>query len=118
MKKLGNVIQDKSPEVKKLIERRRYVDDIGDSKAHIADCRNLAWKADEDFALVGLTCKCWTFSGEDPDMKVSRDGVSVSVAGCQWFPKLDCDQSATTSLWEKEERQTGCKHKILYWSNS
>ena len=93
MKRLGGVIQSEKPEVKKLIESRRYVDDIGDSKSTGDDCKKLAASADEAFDMVGLKCKCWTFSGEDPDLKVSKDGISVSVAGSPWYPKLDISWS-------------------------
>ena len=89
MKKLGKLVESDCPEVSKLIERRRYVDDIGDSKASLEDCKELARKADETFDKVSLKCKCWTFSSEDPDPKVSKDGSSISVAGSPWYPKLD-----------------------------
>ena len=39
--------------------------------------------------MVNLKCKAWTFSGEDPDPKVSKDGISIGVAGSPWYPKLD-----------------------------
>ena len=78
------------PKVKEMIEDKRYVDDLGDSKETKEECVKLAKEADEVFDMVGLTCKAWTFSGEDPDPKVSKDGVSISLAGSPWFPKLDC----------------------------
>ena len=89
MKKLGNVVKDTKPEVKKLIDEKRFCDDLGDSKATKEECVKLADDADEVFSMVDLTCKSWNFSGQDPDMKVSKDGVSIGVAGFQWFPKLD-----------------------------
>ena len=89
MKKLGAVIQHEKPDVKNLIEKKRYVDDLGDSKMTKQECVNLAKEADEVFAMVNLNCKSWTFSGEDPDQKISKDGVSIGVAGSPWYPKLD-----------------------------
>ena len=89
MKKLGDIIEADKPNVKKLIEKRRYVDDLGDSKAVREDCIQLAQDADQTFSMVNLKCKCWTYSGEDPDAKVSKDGVSISIAGSPWYPKLD-----------------------------
>ena len=44
---------------------------------------------DEAFAMVGLKCKGWTLTGQDPDGNISKDGVSVSVAGSPWFPNFD-----------------------------
>ena len=49
----------------------------------------LVQNADETFSLFNLKCKAWTYSGEDPDPKVSKDGVSIGVGGFKWFPKLD-----------------------------
>ena len=66
-----------------------YVDDAGESKSTKEECLQLAKDADEVFALVGLHCKSWNFSGQDPDEKVSKDGVSLGVGGFKWFPKLD-----------------------------
>ena len=89
MKKLGKLASKDCPEVSKLIEKKRYVDDIGDSKVSIEDCINLSIQADKTFDMVDLKCKCWTFSGRDPDPKVSKDGASIAVAGSPWYPLLD-----------------------------
>ena len=56
MMKLGKHIQSESPMVEKLISSRRYVDDLGDSKASKSDCIALAKEADLKFDLVGLKC--------------------------------------------------------------
>ena len=89
MKKLGNVVKDSKPDVKKLIDDKRFCDDIGDSKPTVEECVKLAKDADDVFSMVSLSCKSWSFSNQDPDPKVSKDGVSLGVAGCRWFPKLD-----------------------------
>ena len=64
MRKLGEIVKDRKPGVKKLIDKRRYVDDLGDSKAEKEECIRLSQDADESFSMVGLKCKCWTFSGQ------------------------------------------------------
>ena len=89
MRKLSKLIKDDKPAVKTLIDDRMYVDDAGESKSTKEECLQLAKDADEVFALVGLHCKSWNFSGQDPDEKVSKDGVSLGVGGFKWFPKLD-----------------------------
>ena len=89
MRKLGNVVEAEMPEVKNLIEKRRYVDDIGDSKADLEACIKLSEDANKAFAMVNLNCKAWTISGQDPDPKVSKDGSSIGVAGSTWYSKLD-----------------------------
>ena len=89
MKKLGNHVETEMPDVKNLIEKKRYVDDIADSRASMEACLKLANEADKAFSMVSLNCKSWTISGQDPDPKVSKDGCSIGVAGATWFPKLD-----------------------------
>ena len=54
MKNLGAIIKEKKHEVKKLIEKKRYVDDLGDSKNTRDECSKLANDADEVFAMVNL----------------------------------------------------------------
>ena len=36
---------------------------------------------------TGFSLKCFTFSGQDPDITLSIDGKSINVAGLKWFPK-------------------------------
>ena len=40
-------------------------------------------------AKINFLLKGYTFSGEHPPAHLSSDGVSVSVAGSQWFSKED-----------------------------
>ena len=89
MRKLSSLIKDEKPNVKTLIDERMYVDDAAESKSTMEECIKLARDADEVFARVGLKCKAWSFSGQDPDDRVSKDGVSLGVGGFKWFPKLD-----------------------------
>ena len=86
---LADYIRDKFPEVAKLLEESRYVDDEGESKATREECYSLIEQANETFALVNLEIKEWLVSGEVPSDKISKDGASVDVGGMRWFPKLD-----------------------------
>ena len=88
MQKLGDLIKDDKPHVKKLINDA-YVDDVAQSMPTREDCIKLADDSTEVFSMVGLKCKAYTISGEDPDPKVTKDGVSIGVAGARWFSKLD-----------------------------
>ena len=45
--------------------------------------------ADQLLSMVGLQCKGWTFSGEDPPEKVSKDGFNIKMGGMVWTPKID-----------------------------
>ena len=77
MRKLSKLIKDDKPAVKTLIDDRMYVDDAGESKSTKEECLQLAKDADEVFALVGLHCKSWNFSGQDPDERRYLKMVSV-----------------------------------------
>ena len=89
IKLLADFIRDKYPDVAKLLEEGRYVDDEGESKATKEECYTLIQQADETFALVNLKAKDWTISGEAPSDKVSSDGVSLDIGGMKWFPRFD-----------------------------
>ena len=105
MKKLGILIQDSKPDVKKLIDEKRFCDDIADSKDTLEKCEMQAISADEAFGLVGLVCKSWNFSGRDPNIKSSKDGVSLGVGGFKWFSKLDTIQIKIPPLHFAQKRR-------------
>ena len=86
---LAKLVKDKSPVLARLLVMSRYVDDIQESKATEEECRSLMKEADDIFSQVGLTCKAWTVSGSTPPEIVSKDGMTVGVAGFGWFPETD-----------------------------
>ena len=85
---LAEYVRDEFPDVAKLIEESRYVDDEGESKATKEECYNLISQANETFSLVNLEIKEWLVSGDIPTDKTSKDGASVDVGGMKWFPSL------------------------------
>lgn len=89
LEELANSIEDAFPEIALLLRLCRYVDDIGDSKTSLEDCKKITEEADEVLGSVGLNVKGWTYSSEDPPEKVSKDGISIGVAGMKWTSKLD-----------------------------
>ena len=90
MSELAAYISEEDPELALFLILSRYVDDLLDSKISQEKCFKLAKSADELFALVGLKCKGWTFSGVPPSPKVSKDGLSVGVFGVfSWFSEGD-----------------------------
>ena len=90
MSELAAVIKDDNPELALLLILSRYVDDLQDSKPSLQDCIKLAKDADELFALLGLECKAWTFSGIPPSPTVSKDGLSIGIFGVfNWFSEGD-----------------------------
>ena len=68
-KKLGVHVEDSHPAVKELVDDKRFCDDLGDSKVTSKECKELSKSADEVFAMVGLKCKTWNYSGEPPSEK-------------------------------------------------
>ena len=95
---LADYIREKYPEVAILLEKSRYVDDQGESKATKEEIYLLIKHANEAFALVSLIIKEWVASGEVPSEKVSKDGVSVDIGGMSWFPVLDTLQNKIPPL--------------------
>ena len=67
----------------------RFCDDLGSSAASIEELKQLTKEADELFAQVGLQCKGWSFSGEEPLPELAEDGQLVSIGGMKWHPQLD-----------------------------
>ena len=66
-----------------------FCDDLGSSAASIEELKQLTKEADELFAQVGLQCKGWSFSGEEPLPELAEDGQLVSIGGMKWHPQLD-----------------------------
>ena len=105
VKLLANYIEDKYPEIYKLLIDERYVDDFGKSTMSDETSDNLIKKATEVLGMVGMKVKGWTVSGRDPPEKVSEDGQSVGFAGKTWFPKADIFKLHIQSLhFSKKKR--------------
>ena len=77
------------PELANFIRKSRYCDDMGDSKSDEKQCDYLAARADEQFAKISLECKGWSKAGKPPPERVTKDGISVNVAGMTWFTEVD-----------------------------
>ena len=115
-KKLGNLVAEEKPQVKKLIDDRMYVDDAADSKVTKEECKKLAADCDEVFARVNLKCKSWNYSGEDPDEKVSKDGVSLSVGGFKWYPLVDAVELKVPHLHFGKKRRGRLREDTKFYS--
>ena len=86
---LSDDIEQSDPELAKFIRNSRYCDDLGDLKKNEHDCDSLTSRADDQFARISLECKGWSRSGKPPPERVSKNGMSVNVAGLHWFPEVD-----------------------------
>ena len=81
--------QEEYPKASEVIHKDTYMDDSfsGDETIRKAE------KCMDDLVVVcgrgGFTLKGFTVSGKDPDPSLTKDGVSISVAGHTWFSKVD-----------------------------
>ena len=87
--KLASEIKSDFPNVAKMLIRARFVDDIGNSKSNIIDLKKITSDTDKIFDKVGLSCKGWTFSGENPPPEVCEEGNYVSIGGMKWYSAMD-----------------------------
>ena len=89
LKLLADYVRSRSPRLAELLERSRFVDDLGDSDESLEAVKKLIAKADELFESVGLQCKGWSISGSNPHPDVTKDEISIDVAGMEWCPAID-----------------------------
>ena len=59
------------------------------SKENKEKLKELTSLADQFFAKLGLSCKGWSYSGENPPEEVTDETNTVKVAGMVWYPLLD-----------------------------
>ena len=88
-KKLAGEIRPVYPDLALLLDESTYVDDMGESKDSEEAINSLADDADKVLGELSVTVKAWSKTGVKPSTTVSDDGVSVLVAGMQWFPEMD-----------------------------
>ena len=86
---LADNIEKEDEELSKFIRESRYCDDLGESKKDEQGCSSLTGRADKQFSRISLECKGWSMSGKPPPERVSKDGLSVNVAGLTWIPEVD-----------------------------
>ena len=89
IKQLAEVLKKSRPNVSEFLLRCLYVDDMGESRAQFSECKQLAQEVDECLQMVGLSCKGWTFSSEDPPESIAKDSHNIKVGGIIWTPKVD-----------------------------
>jgi hypothetical protein len=89
MIRLAKDLQAMYPALDELLLMGRYVDDMAASMATMEELKHLVRDAEVFFKKVNISCKGWTFDGEDPPEEVSGGEPSIGVAGLTWFPKID-----------------------------
>jgi hypothetical protein len=89
MIRLARDFQTLYPALADLLLTGRYVDDMAASMATMEELKQLVRDAEMVFREMNISCKEWTFSGEDPPEAVSGGEPSVEAAGLTWLPKTD-----------------------------
>ena len=72
-----------------IIHNDIYVDDCLSGEATEEARDEATDQLQQCLSMASFSLKAITYSGHDPDPKVSADGESISVAGRKWFPKGD-----------------------------
>ena len=90
IEKIATVVENEHPELATFLRQCRYVNDLGESNEHQKFLSELTANADVTFEKIGLRCKGWTRSGDDPPEDIAKSGATVSIAGQRWLPKVDC----------------------------
>ena len=85
---LAESVQYDIPALFDFLINGRFCDDLGNSKPKIEELKALTKEADKLFESVGLACKGWSFSGEEPSPEVADEGL-VSIGGMKWQPIMD-----------------------------
>ena len=78
---------------------------MGESKDSKDAINSLADDADKVLGELSVTLKAWSKTGVKPSTSASDDGVSVLVAGMQWFPEMDSISIRIPSLHFGKRRQ-------------
>ena len=77
MVRIAREIQHKYPDLAQLLQKGRYVDDIADSKASKEEVEDIIKDGDKVFSEVGLECKGWTLTGQNPSEEVGGDDQMI-----------------------------------------
>ena len=98
MNLIADSIEDAHPEVAKLLRRRRYVDDFGQSCVTEEDVDYLIHNTEKILNSKKMYIKGWVVSRKPPPEKLSEDGISIPFAGLQWLPMIDSFKLNISSL--------------------
>ena len=71
--KLAMAVKESKGRLAELLRDSRFVDDLGDSDLGKEEILSLVKDADDTFQEVGLSCKGWSISGEDPPTEVCEE---------------------------------------------
>ena len=85
----ADLSKDTHPEVHRVIHKDLYADDCISGSQTEDDAYANADSMEEVLRKGGFYFKGFTFSGRPPDPELSKDGVSIAVAGSNWYSEED-----------------------------
>ena len=97
LRKLAETFKSDYPEIHEVIKKDLYVDDCMSGEQSVEQMTKMMNNLEFVLNTVGWTLKSYTVSGEHPHESLTRDGVSIDVAGHKWFSQEDA-----ISLYIKE----------------
>ena len=79
--KVAESVKEDNPELYDLLVNCRFCDDLGSSDVSTDANKKKTNDADKCFSEVGLECKGWSFSGEEPNPELAEEGQVISIGG-------------------------------------
>ena len=89
MRQLADIIEEKFPDVWKLLVKLRYVDDFGKSCKNANEAKELIDNTETVLDTVQMKVKGWAQTGVPPPKDLTDDGASITFAGMSWQPLID-----------------------------
>ncbi|MEM7375585.1 MAG: hypothetical protein AAF587_43730 [Bacteroidota bacterium] len=89
LRETSKLFKDQYPDVFAVIHKDVYVDDCLSGAETQEGALNQAERLETVLNKGGFSLKGITFSKQDPNHDLSKDGESINVAGMKWYPKQD-----------------------------
>ena len=89
LRKVARLYIDKYPKACRALLDDTYVDDCLSGADSEEETSQMIENLQLALCPAGFTVKGFVRSGSDPPEELSKDGVSVKVAGAKWYPKVD-----------------------------
>ena len=89
MQLIADLTKEEYPRAHEIVNHDVYVDDCVSGESSEEERMQATDQLQLSLETGGFTLKGFTFSGSDPDEKLSDDGKSIMVGGVKWFSRED-----------------------------
>ena len=89
MQLIADLNKEEYPRAYEIVNHDVYVDDCVSGESSEEERMQATDQLQLSLETGGFTLKGFTFSGSDPDEKLSDDGKSIMVGGVKWFSRED-----------------------------